>query len=33
MAEIYANKKSNKEMQAIAKKLGVDLQQSLAMYG
>ncbi len=33
MAEIYANKKSAEDMQAIAKKCGVDLQQSLAMYG
>jgi pyruvate dehydrogenase E1 component len=33
MAEIYANKKSAEDMQAIAKKCGVDLQQSLALYG
>jgi pyruvate dehydrogenase E1 component len=33
MAEIFADKKSSEEIQAIAKKLGVDLQQSLAMYG
>jgi pyruvate dehydrogenase E1 component len=33
MAEIYANKKSAEDMQAIAKKCGVDLNQSLAMVG
>jgi pyruvate dehydrogenase E1 component len=33
MAEIYANKKSAEDMQVIAKKCGVDLQQSLALYG
>ena len=33
MAGIYANKKSAEDMQAIAKKCGVDLQQSLALYG
>ncbi len=33
MAEIYANKKSAEDMHAIAKKCGVDLQQSLAMVG
>jgi pyruvate dehydrogenase E1 component len=33
MAEIFAKKKSSEEMQAVAKKLGVDSQQTLAMYG